>query len=189
LGKGTSSQLASNVIFIEVLLPKLRKGGAFIDYGGGMVDYAGTVNRNIDWAGLEMLVAERFPSLKIESVARAKPIYYEWLNDWLNFSKSVEFLKTHHSLSTQLLNQYAYRLLSSSNDPQVLKSALTWTDDTFELQDGGFYLGAYIRANLLYKLGEKEAAIRMHESTLKLGGENSQISDELKKMKGNEKIF
>jgi tetratricopeptide (TPR) repeat protein len=65
-----------------------------------------------------------------------------------------------------------------------VKEALEWSKRSFKDKENHMYLDTY--ANILYKLGNKEEAIKWEEKAIALGGD---YNDTLEKMKKGEKTW
>ncbi|SDD22048.1 Thioredoxin-related protein [Mucilaginibacter pineti] len=189
-GQGKSALLVNDIAFDEVVLPLLRNGGKKTNYGGGMIMYSGELNKNVDWAAVKSKLDINYADQADDIIVGAKPVYYQWLEDWPSFVSAVTaYTGKPKGFDKDKLNSFAWTVFSASDDKQFLKTATDWTklllaDDANNL----FYLNTY--ANLLYKSGEKDMAINEVEKMIKLSGtENENLVNQLALMKKGEKTW
>ena len=188
LGKGLSKEIVKTVVFDEVVLPHLRTSAVKEVYGGGMVQYTGEANEYVNWEVLEKKLNLEFPDLSEEIIMTSKPIHYKWAGKWPEF---VSFISLHKDeINTDLLNRYANEMFLFCDDLKSITKALTWSKELIvgENKKKTHFLSTH--ANLLYKAGKKQEAIKILEEAVELsGGEESLYMKGLQKMKNNEKTW
>lgn len=190
VGKGKSADLVNEIIFDEIILPIVRDGGAKVLHEGGIISYSGTLNKNVNWAEIKDKVADKYPSLSERIVMAAKPVYYDWSDNWSAFGAAVSnyILKYGKGLSNNKLNLYARRILYNCDDPNLNKSALSWSQKTL-LDDPKNVSYLYTYGSLLYKSGSKEKAIKIMREAVNLSGDpNGGFAKEIAKMEKGENI-
>lgn len=187
LGKGVSGRIVKTVVFDEIVLPHLKINGIKKDYGG-MYEYIGKVNENVDWGKIEESLNLAFSDLSEDILITSKPMYYRWANNWPEFVSSVSSYRDR--LNKKQLNNYANDVFLFCEDPESLEKALEWSKfllDGEHKQDISF-LSTY--ADLLYKTGKKEKAIKTMEEAVALSGvKESHLTETLGKMKSGKKTW
>ncbi|WP_161890951.1 thioredoxin family protein [Pontibacter russatus] len=188
LGEGTSREIVRTVVFDELVFPHLKINGVKKDYGGGMVSYSGEVNKDVDWEEIEKRLNLEFPDLAEEIMVTSKPMYYKWLQDWPAFVSSVSSYRS--KIDKTRLNSYANDVFLFSEDPQSLRQALGWSRGTLvgDNKKNPLFLSTY--ANLLYKTGKKEEAIKVMEEAAELAGEGGgHLTEVIAKMKSGKETW
>ncbi|HXH99196.1 MAG TPA: thioredoxin fold domain-containing protein [Sphingobacteriaceae bacterium] len=188
--RGKSTDMINDIVFDEIVLPYLRDGGIKTIHGP-MVVYSGSLNENINWAEIKQKVDIKYPQLSEEIIMSAKPVYYSWLKNWPAFRESVSaYVSKYESrISSVKLNSYARTILTNSEDLNFVNSALDWSKKTLLVAPKNIsFLFTY--ANLLYKSGNKEDAIKNLQEAVNLsGGVNDGISETIKKMENGLKTW
>jgi len=124
------------------------------------------------------------------NVLSAKVRFYEHEKNWrkhiTNFVNQVEQYGVGNSIVDFFLNNDAWYVFQHSNRRYELNKALTWTERAIQISEkpNAAYLDT--RANVLYKLGHKEAAIAIDEIAVKIDPDDIEIKENLKKMKKGE---
>jgi tetratricopeptide (TPR) repeat protein len=191
-GKGKSAEIIKTVVFDEIVLPYLRVGGVKMNYGGGMVDYTGELNKNVDWAVIKAKLNTQYPNLSDEIIMSAKPMYFRWQDNWPAFSEAVSAYasKYGNGLNNNVINSYAWDIFLFSNDVKCMEAALAWSKGTLSGENDKNIMYLYTYGNLLYKSGKKEQAIATIEDAIKYSGEvNGQLTTLVGKMKNGEKTW
>lgn len=191
-GKGKSKEVIRNIAFDEIVLPQLRSNGAKTDYGGGMVVYSGEVNERVDWTAMKEKLDVQYPDISEEIIMASKPVYYEWKKDWLKFSGAVSaYLSAYENqINNDQINAYARTVLANCEDLKCIDSALAWSKKTLTGEDAEKIKYVYTHANLTYKLGKKEHAIKFLEDAVERSAEaDKDLTALLDKMKKGEKTW
>jgi tetratricopeptide (TPR) repeat protein len=153
-----------------------------------MYEYIGKVNENVDWGKIEESLNQAFSDLSEDILITAKPMYYRWANNWPEFVSSVSSYKDR--LNKNQLNNYANEVFLFCDDPESLEKAIGWSKfllDGEHKQDISF-LSTY--ADLLYKTGKKDKAIKTMEEALALSGaKENHLTETLDKMKSGKKTW
>ncbi|MBB6612149.1 DUF255 domain-containing protein [Pontibacter sp. Tf4] len=188
LGEGVSEQITTTVIFDELVLPKLRVDGRKKDYGGGMVAYTGIVNEQVDWNEVDGMLTKQFPDLKDKIIMTAKPMYFQWTQNWTEYTNYI--LSVKNKIDNPQLDSHANKLFLFSDDKENLKTALEWAAELATQKEKGNPKYLYTYANLLYKIGKTEEAIKVMSHTIELAGAEGQFLEEIiEKMKAGEKTW
>lgn len=140
-----------------------------------------------DW-GMLVTKVSRYGATGEEILLRAKTIHYLNEQDWDNFAQAAAgyISKYGENLSPDELNQYAWTAFEQVNNPSLLEPALNWSRLSLKAGDQPAYLDTY--ANLLYKLGKKEEAIKQQEKAVSMLADAS-LKENLEKMKRGERTW
>lgn len=188
LGPGRSEAIVKTVVFDELVLPYLRINGVKKDYGGGMVSYTGKVADEVNWSEVKSTLDGTFPDLSEELIMMARPMYYQWTKDWTAYTQYVSSIKG--KLDNQQLNSYANNIFIFSEDIKVLEQALDWSKELAIQREKSNPQYLYTYANLLYKVGKKEEAIKvMNEAAVLAGAEGEFLKEIIEKMKSDKRTW
>ena len=90
---------------------------------------------------------------------------------------------------TQLYNMFSWSIFENISDTSLLNTALSWSKKSIEQDEKPMYIDTY--ANLLYKLGQKEEAIKQEEKAISLLKDEDKKSykETLEKMKKGERTW
>jgi hypothetical protein len=140
-----------------------------------------------DWSELATRIAP-YGAPGEEILLRAKTIHFLNRQDWNAFAKAAgEYVgKYGQYLRPDELNQFAWTAFEQVNDPALLEPALNWSQLSLKGGDEPAFLDTY--ANLLYKLGKKEEALKFQEKAVSMASDKS-LKDNLEKMKRGEKTW
>lgn len=107
-------------------------------------------------------------------------------HDWQPLTESVtDYLgKGGTSFSPTKISSMAQKVFNGTNDTTLLNQALKWMERVVEIEKNTFTMGTY--ANLLYKLGDKENALKWMVKSVELAHEEEipeyqAIYDKMKK--------
>ncbi|TPE43395.1 DUF255 domain-containing protein [Pontibacter mangrovi] len=188
LGKGRSELIVKTVVFDELVLPYLRINGVKKDYGGGMVSYSGKVNEHVNWDELKQTLDVKFPDLADAILMNSKPMYYQWTKNWPAYASYITSME--RQLDNQQLDSYANNLFLFCEDTESLKAALKWSKELALHKDKNNPRFLYTYANLLYKTGKTEEAMKTMGEAVELAGANGQfLAEILEKMKSGKKTW
>lgn len=191
LGKNQSAGIVRTVLFDEIVLPVLRIDGSKANYGGGMIIYSGQLNEHVNWDELKAKLDAHYPEVSEEIILFAKIQYSDWQKDLQKFSESVTEFKSKygHRLNTDQLLVYAWTILSNSDDKNCIGSAITWLKeaDPVATKKKAFY--TYTYANLVYKSGQKDEAIKILKDAELLGTVHSFLAILATRMEKGEKTW
>ena len=170
LGKGKSFEIINEIILNEITIPYLRNGGKKIDMGGGMLQFTGVLNENVNWLELEKKINLKYPEISKKIISRCKPLYFEWLKDWKMFSEtSIDNINSYPELlNDDLLGYYMWTIIRNSDDKIVVQNTINWVNETtiFKEKKNPFILTGY--ATLLYKCGNKSEAFKNIIETIEI---------------------
>ncbi|HEY4150730.1 MAG TPA: thioredoxin family protein [Chitinophagaceae bacterium] len=145
------------------------------------------------WDSLQKKVKMRFGTNYANmTVASGRFDWFSFKNDWENYAGALIDMITAYGWdpkdeSTRLsFNWAANEIFLKSNDPTKLSIAAEWMDPVVaSTKTKGYYAGEFLdtKANILYKLGRKEAAIELQEEAVQAYPEGNDIRENLEKMK------
>lgn len=121
--------------------------------------------------------------------------YYNQRQMWSPYTRSiVEYLQSYPDyINAAQLNDYAYNVFNHSDDKNELNTALHWIQHIVDTNKNYKNLNAYLDtyANLLYKLGRRDEAIKFEERAIELtdAGEKEIFEQTLAKIKRGEKTW
>lgn len=174
-GAGASSKQIVAIILREEVYPKVF-----------------TRDKSVpDWAILTASVNKKYPLYGQEAMLNGKVMYYKNMGDWNNFQGVVvDYMKRYgKNASAAQLNDFAWTVFENCRDMTCVKEALEWSKRSFQDNNNPMYMDTY--ANILYKLGMKEEAIKWEEKAVALVSENEKADYKatIEKMKKGEKTW
>ena len=174
--KGLAQSVADRIITREEIASALERA-----YANKSSPKWGKIYRNIkDKFGMDY--ADR-------NILSAKVKFFEHERNWKkhisNFVKHIDKYGVGNSLADYFLNNDAWYVFQHSSRRSELNRALAWSERAIQINDKP--MAGYIdtKANLLYKLGKKKVAISIEEIAVKIEPDNSELRENLEKMKQN----
>jgi len=175
LGKGQAEAVAARVVMSEEVYSKLSRTGSNID-------------------SVATAATAKYPKVDLsESLSMLKIEIYQSTKDWNKFQPAVLAYMDKYgaNVQPQVLNQFAWTVFQSCEDPDCVAKAMEWSKrsvDSTNSKDPAL-LDTY--ANLLHKLGKTKDAIAVEEQALAMVGESDKASYQatLDKMKNGEKTW
>lgn len=159
----------------------------FLNEGTGL---SRSDNRVPNWAGIQKKIAARLPGEADEITKRIKINFYNSKRDWTNFEKAiVSYMKQYsHLINIQELNSIAWNVFENCSDMTCVSQILDWSKQLKDANTPAF-MDTY--ANILYKLGKKDAAIALEEKAINISQSNERpdYQSTLDKMKKGEKTW
>lgn len=144
-----------------------------------------------NWDSIETVVIPKFGALGKEKVYEQRMIYFMEIKDWKNYGRWYEkYLQKYLANTNYDPNYLSWALFEHVDDLNVL----TFASDVvmkyaLEEFDSNSFEAYDTFANLLYKIGRREEAIKWEERALKLSNNNQEIVKTLDKMKNNIKTW
>ncbi|WP_316799076.1 thioredoxin family protein [Pedobacter frigidisoli] len=186
MGEGTAKALIKTIVFEEEVFPLLKKNGVKKIFGIGFYEYQGQNNKNIDWESIDANLKRKYPEYATEILNESKIMYYQWERNWRGYTDAVnEYLKiAGKDLEVSKLDSYGRTILLFCEEPLYFPIALEWSRKVLDAESSPkpWFINTY--SNLLFKVGNKEEAIKNMEEAIKLsGGSNPQYEKELAAMK------
>ncbi|WP_316833282.1 thioredoxin family protein [Pedobacter aquatilis] len=129
----------------------------------------------LDWKMIERRFLKKYPlSGGLKLFLESKISYYKETKDWQNFAGTVdelinrcpEYIKDKFSLYYGLNNFAWYGIFLNSNDPGLLRRAIGWQNIIIAKLPLNEMIDT--KANLLYKLGKINKAIRLEKKIVNL---------------------
>lgn len=170
VGEGAANTKLVDILMREELYPKMARRNA----------------EPIDWQELSASLTAKYPAVAKEVIANGKVFYYQNKQDWNNFQTAVvSYMKDYgHKVNPGQLNSFAWTVFENCKDMTCVKEALEWSKRSFKDIENPAFIDTY--ANILYKLGNKDEAIKWEEKAIALGGT---YQETLEKMKKGEKTW
>lgn len=149
-----------------------------------------------DWSAMEKKIRHRFGGNYVEeNIVNSKVGWYRGRQDWKNYTKYLVIQMDLRGIENipsgimgmLLLNNSAWDVFRYSNNRAELEKALTWSNRVLQM-DTVRPSAAMMdtKANLLYKLGQKQAAIELEIKAAQLAPKAQDIHDALQKMQNGE---
>lgn len=152
------------------------------------------VNDTVDFAAIEKELAQKYPTVRTEKISlQMQPQYYAYTQNYPALRDSFnQYIKAYgESITAMELNNMAWSIFENCSDPACLKAAAEWSKLSLEKQkDTPMFLDTF--ANLLYRLGDKETAIKTQEKAISLLTAQDKKEDyvaTLQKMKNGENTW
>lgn len=175
MGAGAAGKKIEGIVMYEEVFPKIFKHDAATP----------------DWNAISAALNDKYPSYAKEILSGSKVAYYQNKGDWNNFETAVvEYMKNYGAnASPEQLNNFAWTVFENCKDMTCVTEALSWSKRSFKDKENPMFIDTY--ANILYKLGKKDEAIKWEEKAVALqpGGENNSYKETLNKMKNGEKTW
>lgn len=163
---------------------------------------ANTINTKIsakeavDFTAIEKELAQKYPTINTEKASlEIQPRYFSYTKNYpgLRDSFNKYIAKYGSTITAGELNNMAWSIFENCDDPACLKAAAEWSKLSLEKEkekETPMYLDTF--ANILYRLGEKEKAIKTQEKAISLLTDATQKEEyvaTLQKMKKGEKTW
>lgn len=176
-------------------------------------DEGKALSKSPDWADIMGNIQTKYQrdSQYADSLVYPYIVSFHYFNkDWPNFSKDIDLaIKKHqpnaksstfnYSVASTIdgawyqgndphgLNEMAFDLFQGCADLKLLKNALNWSNLAIRLYGDkrDYELAEFYdtKANLLYKLGQKQAAISLEQKAINIWPKATDIIENLEKMK------
>jgi thioredoxin-related protein len=153
---------------------------------------------SVDWETVKQRITGKSNVLIAdEMVAKSRVDYFSSKKQWPAYIKSLQYYASHYGKEIQpyLFNNYLWDVFEHCDDSTTLKEFLLWSMSTFTVHGEAFTGGMDTYANMLYKLGRTEEAIRWENKALqtaisaKSPEEETIIQETLNKMRHREKTW
>jgi thiol-disulfide isomerase/thioredoxin len=177
LGKGSSKSAVRMIVMQEEVYPVIwNRTGA-----------------PVKWDELEKTLVTKYPSYGAEYTAYAKVNYFMSQGNWDGFAPAVTSYMQQYGADVNPveLNNFAWAVFENCADMNCVEQAVEWAKRAMAVKDANYY-DTY--ANLLYKSGKRDQAIKAQETTIAVAKETKNDNLEefeatLKKMKAGEKTW
>ena len=172
-GSGAADKKIVDIVKVEELYPAIFKKTSPVP----------------DWTALTKAVSAKYPKYAKEAIASTKVMYYQNKSDWPNFQNAVVAYMNEYGAkaSAAELNSFAWTVFENCKDMTCVKEALDWSKRSFKDKENPMFMDTY--ANIIYKLGNKEEAIKWEEKALALSNNDKTYQETIDKMKKGEKTW
>ncbi len=175
-GKGrTANDILASVLTNEIVIPEIRAN-----------------NNDIDFNTLKARIEKEHPYVNMSNtLASVKTQYYFSKKNWPAFKDAVnDYISINNKkVSPSSLNSFAWSVFENCDDAACIQAALNWSKQSLEGNEQPAFLDTY--ANLLYKSGDKENAIKYQEKAIAQASDNEKENyvATLDKMKKGEQTW
>jgi len=171
LGKDQAEATTTAVIERELILPNVPETGLAA------------------WETIERDVVARYGTLGEEIVSQARVIQAAKHGDWASFGRVAtswfeKYGRRRSWISPAFINSVGWAAFSATADTSALSAAATMMQHAITIDSTAGLVDTY--ANLLYKLGRKDDALRWEEKAVASDPANEEISATLAKMRRGE---
>lgn len=134
-----------------------------------------------------------YPQQAEEAIALARVLFLKSSQQWKYFAPAIrDYMEKYGDKINghDQLNDYAWTVFENCDDVKLLNVALKWSKRSLMGEDENepMYIDTY--ANILYRLGNKEEAIKWEKKALSLAGEDkASYEATISKMEKNEKTW
>ncbi|GHE23829.1 thioredoxin family protein [Sphingobacterium griseoflavum] len=145
-----SNDILASVLSNEIVMPVIRNK-----------------NEEVDFTALKERLAKEHPYVDMTSIlASIKTQYYFSKKNWPAFKDAVNdyIALNNKKVSPNALNSFAWSVFENCDDAACIQAALNWSKQSLEGNEEPAFLDTY--ANLLYKSGDKETAIKYQEKAI-----------------------
>jgi hypothetical protein len=142
-----------------------------------------------DWTAMEQRAVIKYGNLGQESVWQTKVFYSVNHKDWETFSQALTpYLEKYGYkrvwLNSDFINRMAWTTFENSNNRQALEAAATMAAEGLKQKETTNLLDTY--ANLLYKLGRTDEALKWEQKAVASSKGDLEIKGNYEKMKRGE---
>ena len=142
--------------------------------------------KNFDWKSLEKSITEKYGAVGQEEVYGNAMFAYLEAEDWVNFGKYyVLYFEKALKHPAYHVNNLSWPLFEHLEDQNVLTFACGVMKYAIEELTYKDHQALDTYANLLYKTGKKDEAIKWEEKAVKLSNNDKSIVETLEKMRNN----
>lgn len=183
LGKDEAESRITHAIENDEIKPYLPGGSAYRN-----PENSSTLNRP-DWRTIEMNAVKKYGQLGKEIVWQTRVLWCVNNKDWEGYEQSLipwfkEFGSNRKWIGAGLLNGLGWSVFEQYSDPEFLEETVKMTAHALQIEEDAFLLDTH--ANLLYKLGKKEEAMKYEEKAMAYDPGNEDLKKAFAKMKAGE---
>lgn len=146
-----------------------------------ILNAAKSTGKDVDWRKMRKTITKKYDADYAERIiVNARPEFYYKLKDWKSFCKYfVEKIEKYDIKTVRTdtinmwaaypINNWAWRIFEHSTNSYELKKAIEWSDIARSI-DAPYLVSNDMdtKANILYKMGNKEEAIKLEKEADKL---------------------
>ncbi len=173
LGENEAENLIMNIIYKEEIAPYEKKD-------------------SINWDQIEKKVIKKYGELGEERVWGSMLVHYSKISDWENF---IKYYRLYFNRIIPLkrsfvqINNISWLLLENVSDSVTIETAIAATKLCIDYYQPNDPNAIDTHANLLYKIGRREEAIRWEQKAVELSNQEAVFVETLDKMKKNVQIW
>jgi thioredoxin-related protein len=144
-----------------------------------------------DWTAIENQIRKKYNASYAERVVLAAKVNWNakcknwpvWSKYFVLYNNQYGTKSDSGQLTALILNNNAWELFTYSNSKDALNKALNWSGRAVMMDPDPGWMDTY--ANILYKLGKKELAIKWETVAVKQAPKSADIGENFEKMKND----
>ena len=149
----------------------------------------GSTGTRPDWASIEKNAVKKYGRLGQEIVWQSRVLWSVNNKDWEAYEQNLipwfkQFGSNRKWIGAGLLNSLGWSVFEQSTNPAFLEEVVKMTAHALMLEEDALLLDTH--ANLLYKLGKKEEALKYEEKALAYDPGNEDLQKAFAKMKAGQ---
>jgi len=127
-------------------------------------------NLPVNFDSLQTVIEKAHPEVRMDlAMAQLKVRYHAYKKNWPAFRDAVNAyirvgIRAGKAVSDTKLNSFAWDIFENCDDPSCIQAALEWSGKSLEGRELSSFIDTY--ANLLYKSGDRENAIKWQEKAV-----------------------
>lgn len=124
-----------------------------------------------NWDSYQNELAAKYPDIDfVPMFKKIKAHYYLQVKNYVAMKNTINDYLSSEDFTPHQLNTFAWTIFNNSSDAACIESALSWSKKSIIEDPSSAFLDTY--ANLLYKKGEKEKAIKWQNKAIEMASED-----------------
>ncbi|MCS4166707.1 MULTISPECIES: thioredoxin family protein [unclassified Sphingobacterium] len=124
-----------------------------------------------NWDSYQNELAAKYPDIDfVPMFKKIKAHYYLQVKNYIAMKNTINDYLSSEDFTPHQLNTFAWTIFNNSSDAACIESALSWSKKSIIEDPSSAFLDTY--ANLLYKKGEKEKAIKWQNKAIEMASED-----------------
>lgn len=170
--------LVQSVLYKEIIKPAVKK--------------ANETNTVPDWGKISAMITKKYNAEYADRVVVAARLtwglehkdYAEYTKYYVQYVEKYGAPTETNQFKDLVWNNYAWQIFLYSNNKEELEKALSWSNKAVMISPMPNWMDTY--ANLLYKLGRKENALRWQGIAIKLSPDDAELRKTMEAMKNDQ---
>lgn len=138
-----------------------------------------------DWKIISAAISKKYPKHADEVILGGKVAYYKGKKDWVGFQSAIQpYMNKYGEKATPAqLNDYAWTVFENCTESKIINDAIIWSKLSIKDKEDPAFIDTY--ANLLYKSGKNQDALKWEEKALSMVSDQERADFEatIEKMK------
>ncbi|MDM1295077.1 DUF255 domain-containing protein [Sphingobacterium sp. N143] len=123
------------------------------------------------WDNYQNQLAQKYPDIDfVPMFKKIKAHYYLQVKNYVAMKNTINDYLSSEDFTPHQLNTFAWTIFNNSSDPECIAAAISWSKKSIIEDPSSAFLDTY--ANLLYKKGEKEKAIKWQNKAIEMASED-----------------